>query len=226
MGSVATRVLALAALSRSRFDAPLGTRLEAGVVTDDPNNWWDEAYTGDSPAWDLGRPQPAIERAAERGEIDGHVLDVGCGTGTHARYLAERGHRVTGIDVSSVAIDRARAKTDDPSITFRVADALELDSPLGTFDTVLDCGTFHAFEAATRRRYADRLRSVLKPGGRAIVLAFGADAPAELPPHRIDADAISAAFDDGWTVRTRRDARFETTNGPISGILATIGRRG
>lgn len=197
-------------------------------MTDDPNSWWDEAYTGDSPAWDLGRPQPAIERAADCGEIDGRVLDVGCGTGTHARYLAERGHRVTGIDVSSVAIERARAKTTDletAPITFRVADALELEPSSGSFDTVLDCGTFHVFDAETRPRYADRLGTVLTSGGRAIVLAFGADAPAELPPHRIDADAISAAFDDGWTIRACRDEQFETTNGPIPGILATIERR-
>lgn len=193
----------------------------------DGSNWWDDAYA-DDPAWDLGRPQPAVERVVDRGEIDGRVLDVGCGTGTHARYLAERGHPVTGIDVSSVVIERARAKTsgqEGATVTFRVADALELEPSTGSFDTVLDCGTFHVFDAETRRRYADRLGTVLKSGGRAIVLAFGADAPAELPPYRIDTDAIAAAFDDGWAIRTCRDERFETTNGPIPGVLATLERQ-
>jgi len=48
---------------------------------------FDSAYRG-TPPWDIGRPQPAIERLADNGQITGLVLDVGCGTGEHTIYLS------------------------------------------------------------------------------------------------------------------------------------------
>lgn len=195
-------------------------------MSDDSGTWWDEPYDSDDVPWDTGSPQSAIVELAECGAIAGDVLDIGCGLGTHARFLAARGHRVTGIDVSRVAIERARAATTtDLPVTFRVADAFDLDEEFGPFETVLDVGVFHAFDGAERSAYADALRSVTAAGSVAIVLSFGADAPPEMPPNRIDRDRVAAAFDDGWRVEAVRTAPFETTHGAVPGCLATIERR-
>ncbi|HZP89453.1 MAG TPA: hypothetical protein VFC04_00470, partial [Actinomycetota bacterium] len=53
--------------------------------------FFETAYGG-SPAWDIGRPQPAVVRLEEAGEITGSVIDLGCGTGENALFLASRGH--------------------------------------------------------------------------------------------------------------------------------------
>jgi SAM-dependent methyltransferase len=62
----------------------------------DPQRF-EQAYQGQAP-WDTGRPQPAIIKLAEAGQIRGSVLDVGCGTGENLLYLAARGHEACGLD--------------------------------------------------------------------------------------------------------------------------------
>src|SRR5262249_2142601 len=69
----------------------------------------EKAYDG-RPPWDIEGPQPEIVRLAEAGAIDGTVLDVGCGTGENALYLAGRGLDVWGIDFIPKAIEQARDK--------------------------------------------------------------------------------------------------------------------
>ena len=71
---------------------------------------WEDAYKTVSP-WDIGRPQPAFVELVRIGELNrGNTLDVGCGTGENALYLAEKGFSVTGVDLTNRAIAAARAK--------------------------------------------------------------------------------------------------------------------
>src|SRR6266852_8937706 len=71
---------------------------------------WEDAYKT-VPPWDVGRPQPAFVELVRAGELNrGKVLDVGCGTGENALYLAENGFSVIGVDLTSSAITAARAK--------------------------------------------------------------------------------------------------------------------
>lgn len=127
----------------------------------------------DRPAWDIGRPQPAFESLARLGAIEGRVLDVGCGTGDMAIYLAERGHQVVGIDTSAQAIGSARIKAARSASTawFAVHDALELGDLEGCFDTVVDSGCLHLFDDEDRGRYLAGLQRVLRIGGSLHVLA-------------------------------------------------------
>ena len=139
---------------------------------------YDAAYTG-VPNWDIGRPQPAFVRLEEAGLIADPVLDVGCGTGELACFLARRGHRVLGIDLSELAIRQAREKARWRRIDarFLVWDALRLDSLADrgfSFRTVVDSGLYHVLGPAERDRLAAGLERVLEPGGLYAVLG---DAP-------------------------------------------------
>ena len=105
---------------------------------------YDQIYRAGGPPWEIGGPQPAI--AAVLGAVKGpKVLDLGCGSGDLAIELARRGFEVTGIDISAVAIDQARAKAaaEGLSIEFEVQDATKLSLGSGPFDSIFDSGLLH-----------------------------------------------------------------------------------
>lgn len=128
-----------------------------------------------APAWDVGRPQRAVYDLDTAGEIPRGVLDVGCGAGEHALFLAGRGHVVCGVDPSARAIARAsrRARQRQLPISFVTEELTRLERLGRSFDAALDAGTFHRVELDKRADYARALASVVRPGGRLFLLCFG-----------------------------------------------------
>jgi SAM-dependent methyltransferase len=193
---------------------------------------WDSSYAGSvPPPWDIGHPQPAFARLAARGALAGQVLDVGCGTGEQTLLAASSGARALGVDLSPLAIERARAKAADRGITarFEVADALSLGDLELTFDTVTDSGLFHVFDDESRVRYVASLASVLRPAGRLYLMCFSDRQPGSFGPRRVSQDELRAAFGDGWTIIAIEADTFEINPGSFGTVtaqawLATIGR--
>lgn len=189
---------------------------------------WDASYRDGPAPWDTGHPQPAIVRVAEAGRIVGDVLDAGCGTGEHVLLVASLGHRVLGVDVAATAIAMAREKAAARGVRaeFAVADALALESLGRTFDTVLDCGLLHTFDADERPRYTASLARVTRPGSTVFVLCFSDESP-DTGPHPVSEPELRAAFADGWQVisieRSRVETRFHGDAGAPA-WLATIRR--
>lgn len=168
-----------------------------------PTDSWDSSYTGDTPApWDIGRPQLRFRRLADQGLLTGQLLNAGCGTGEHALLAAASGAQVTGVDIATTAIGRARAKAAERSlrVRFEVASALNLADLGATFDTVLDSGLFHVFGDDNRDRYVASLGSVLRPGGSLYLMCFSELQPGDVGPRRVTQDELRGAFADGWTV--------------------------
>jgi SAM-dependent methyltransferase len=128
-----------------------------------------------APAWDVGRPQRAVYELDVAGEIPRSVLDVGCGTGEHALFLAGRGHVASGVDPSARAIARAtrRARERQLPVAFMTEELSRLERLGRSFDGALDAGSFHRVELDKRADYARALASVVRPGGRLFVLCFG-----------------------------------------------------
>lgn len=175
---------------------------------------FESSYQGQAP-WDIPAPQPAFVGLEESGEITGSVLDLGCGTGENALYLAARGHEVRGIDFVPAAIDRARAKAKarGMDVRFDVGDVLAVDALGSTFDTVIDCGLFHTFEDDDRAAYVDALARVVRPGGRYHVLCFSDAEPPGEGPRRVSQAELRRAFSASWHVGAIREARFQTLEG-------------
>jgi SAM-dependent methyltransferase len=95
----------------------------------------------------------------------GRALDAACGTGRHARKLADAGHEVVGVDVSPEMLERARAGL--PQATFHEGDLRALDEPDASFDLVV-CGLALAHLPDVGAGVAELAR-VLRPGGRLVV---------------------------------------------------------
>ncbi|MFJ4650556.1 class I SAM-dependent methyltransferase [Nocardia sp. NPDC088792] len=185
---------------------------------------YDAIYAGRSPIgarapWDIGRAQPVFTDLAARHRITGDVLDAGCGTGELALLLARHGHAVTGVDLSAVAIEQARAKAteDGLPIEFVVGDALTLPGYRDRFDTVVDCGLFDVCPRPAQAAYAAAVHRACRTGATVFMLELSAAATGsvlagfaqlgvpprafEQLPQLVPAD-LAAAFADGWQTLT------------------------
>ena len=106
---------------------------------------FDALYRGESPAdgvapvttppWDNKEPSESVIGWLAGGWIHGDILDIGCGLGDNAIYLAKNGYPVTGLDISSTALSTARQRADDAGVevTFAVADSTKLDGYTAAF---------------------------------------------------------------------------------------------
>jgi SAM-dependent methyltransferase len=170
-----------------------------------------------TPPWDIGRPQPALQAVADSGQVRGEVLDVGCGTGEHALMSAALGLDATGVDAAPVAIERAEAKAAERGLTARfiVGNVLDLPSLGRQFDTVLDSAMFHVLEDTDRGPYVESLHSVLRPGGRYVMLCFSERQPGDWGPRRITQDEIRQSFATGWRVDSIEPAELDLTAEPF-----------
>jgi cyclopropane fatty-acyl-phospholipid synthase-like methyltransferase len=156
------------------------------------------------------------------------VLDVGCGTGENALFLAARGHPVVGVDVAPTAIERARAKLAGSALraTFLVHDALELGALRQRFTTALDCGVFHVFGDGDRMRYVESLAAALGPGGVLQLLCFSDEEPPGPGPRRVSQWELREAFRGAFVPTRIREGLFRSQLHPggAKAWIATLTR--
>jgi SAM-dependent methyltransferase len=121
--------------------------------------------------WHLSRVSPELLAAEADNWLGkpGSVLDIGCGLGVELAYLAQEGWRACGIDVSAIALQRARA--DHAEVAFIEADALRLPFATRAFDLVLDRGCFQYLDPQQRQAYSAEAERVLRPDGRMLLRA-------------------------------------------------------
>jgi SAM-dependent methyltransferase len=152
-------------------------------------------WLGDVP-WDTGISPPEL-LAFLGSHSPGRALDLGCGTGTNALTMAERGWQVTAIDFSSRALRVARRRCAHAggAIVLARGDVAEMRAATGVYDLALDIGCFHSLEPGRRSSYARSLRQRVRPGTTFLLYAFLAEA---------------ASAPIGWPSRDEVDSTFST----------------
>jgi SAM-dependent methyltransferase len=129
---------------------------------------WDRKYA----EREHPRADPSPLLVAEVGDLPpGRALDLACGEGRNALWLAARGWQVRGVDFSSVAIARARerAAREGLAADFVLADLLEYEPEPEAFDLVLVL--YLQLPAPERRLVLGRAASAVRPGGTFLLLA-------------------------------------------------------
>jgi 2-polyprenyl-3-methyl-5-hydroxy-6-metoxy-1,4-benzoquinol methylase len=179
---------------------------------------FDERYkTGNTP-WELERPDSNLIEMIKKENIPPcKTLEVGCGTGSNAIWLAQNKFDVTGIDFSSLAIEKAKTKSQKQGveIQFLVKDFFEPAKGEADFDLIFDRGCFHSFEEKEDRiTFAENVSLHLKEGGRWFSIIGNADAgPRDTgPPRRSALDIITAVepcFEIVFLVSGRFDSSRE-----------------
>jgi SAM-dependent methyltransferase len=167
---------------------------------------WDARYSARGAMWS-GRPNGRL--VAEVGGLTpGRALDVGCGEGADAIWLARRGWTVTAIDVSDVAVSRAReaAQLAGATVDWVCGDVLQTRFPAHSFDLV--SMQYPALPKATGEVGVRSLLDAVRPGG--LLLAVYHDLDEEHREHMkargidpadyIGADELGGLLDEDFTV--------------------------
>jgi SAM-dependent methyltransferase len=178
-----------------------------------PHPSWNESYASGQLPWDTGQPEPLlIEFVTSAAVTPGATLEIGAGTGTNAIWMAERGFDVIGVDVSPLAVERARAKMEGRALRCRFAalDFLAAPPPVGPFQFVFDRGCFHVFdEPDERQRFAARVAAALAPGGLWLSLIGSTEgSPREMGPPRRSAYEVTLAIEPALEIVELRSAEF------------------
>lgn len=166
---------------------------------------WDARYNErDGPRWS-GRPNGRL--VAEVTDLaPGRALDVGCGEGADAIWLAQRGWSVAAIDVSEVAVSRARtaAEAAGAAVEWVCGDALETPFPAGSFDLV--SMQYPALPMAAGEAAIRTLLDSIRPGG--LLLAVYHDLDDEHREHLKSQGVDPADYVDADDLRLLLDADF------------------
>jgi len=162
--------------------------------------------------WD-GHPIPERVRVAAESRVKARALDVGCGTGDTAIFLAGRGWDVAGVDFEQRALDRARTKAAAAGVhvNFVHADVARLDrSGIGDgFRLIVDSGLLHGLPDDIRDAYVGHLARLAAPDATLIIGAFPTTGGGK--PRGIDQAEIERRFAPDW------DLRFAGTQEGVSG---------
>lgn len=160
----------------------------------------------------------------------GRALDIGCGTGDTAVYLARHGWRVVGVDFVDKPLREARRKAAGLTVEFVEADVTRLRSaPIEKgFDLVVDSCTLHGMSGPDRDAYVEEVTAIAHPDARLLVMAVLPGASMGVPG--ISAHEVERRFAAGWELldhgvepsldrKGRNAARyylFARSDGPLS----------
>lgn len=126
--------------------------------------------------WNVETPPQFLAELLDSGKIQPcKAIDLGCGAGNHAVYLAGKGFDVTGIDFSPTAIRLAKENADKKSVkcNFFVADVVsELDKVRQTWDFAYDWGLLHHIFPQQRKKYIKNVHRILNRSAKYLSLCF------------------------------------------------------
>ncbi len=156
--------------------------------TDDVNrvvaeSFWDELYGKQERVWS-GNPN-AILVGKVTGLTSGTALDLGCGEGADAIWLAQQGWRVTAVDVSQTALRRAEGHAESAAVSKNIdwqQHDLTFSFPDGSFDLV-SAQFLHSPVDFPRERILRTAAGAVAPGGRLLVVGH-AGVPPWAPNHQ------------------------------------------
>lgn len=174
---------------------------------------WETHYQDPHPPWETGHPSTELQRVvAEEKVARGRALDIGCGSGINAVWLAQQGFDVVGIDFSTIAIERARARARAAGVRvdFREADIGAAPDLGGPFRFFLDRGCYHVFRRdGQTAAYFQALTGWTAPHTRGLVLAGNAREKMEPGPPVVSEEELRGDWEPAFTIHWLRELRFD-----------------
>ncbi len=178
---------------------------------------WDIQYRRCRPIWDTGRPTSQLcDLVRNWPVLPCRALELGCGAGANALWLARQGFNVTAIDLSPDAIQRARRSAVRAGVTvdFRTGNLCDPETLTGTYDFFFDCGCYGAVRLADREGYYKAVLRLLRPGALGLLLVGNADEPEqEDGPPVMTAEELCAEWQPAFHILGLHACRFDAMAG-------------
>jgi SAM-dependent methyltransferase len=173
---------------------------------------WNQRHQSASP-WESGKPCAELQRVLQEYAIAPcRALELGCGNGVNAAFLASRGFEVTAVDVSGEVLKRAR--TTAPNVNFVHSDVLKLDDLGAPFDFVFDRG-YYQHGRVEREAFERVLERVTRPGSRYLAIMPNANDTSVNAPRAVRDQDLCSDLARLFRLVQLRECRFDavTLNG-------------
>jgi len=174
---------------------------------------WDSDYRGKTPAlWDIGRPADELQKVVVAGKIGKcRVVDMCCGSGSDAIYLANKGFDVTAIDVAPTALAQAEEKATKANAHVRWVLADILAPPdLKPFDFIYDRGCYHVVRDQNLAAYLETVRRFSHPGTQFLLLAARRDEQSAGGSSGVTEEELRFDFLNKFDIEWLREIRLES----------------
>ena len=150
-------------------------------------------------------------------------LDLGTGPATQAIWLAKRGFKVIGSDLSEAAINRAREiYANEENVNFIVDDILNSKFKDNEFDYIFDRGCFHVLLPADRQKYISKIKQILKKDGILFLKCFSDKEPRQEGPYKFSAEQIRDLFGESFRIDSIKETVYQGTLNPFPKALFVV----
>jgi SAM-dependent methyltransferase len=198
------------------FGAASCGRREQEMLMSENVDFADRYARGETP-WDSGKPSDELLRVLDAEKFTGSsVLEFGCGTGTNAIALAQRGYQVTAVDIveQAIKIARKKARTAAVDVDFRVADILRVDLG-GPYDILFDRRVYHCLRTVDLARFQAFLKKTTRSRSWWLSLAGNSREDTDPGPPVVSEEEIRAELGPLFDIIELREFRFTTNDAKL-----------
>jgi SAM-dependent methyltransferase len=154
---------------------------------------------------------------------DGKFLDLGTGPATQAMWLAKRGFKVIGSDLSEAANNRARKiDANEKGVNFIVDDILNSNLKENEFSHIFDRGCFHVRSPGDRQKYTRQIKRILKANGILFFKCFGDKELMQEGPYKFSQDEIRDLFNESFQIDSIKETVYQGTVDPFPKALFVV----
>lgn len=183
----------------------------------DRTQHWNQRYETGSTPWDSGLPSLELRRVIKEADVQPcRVLELGCGTGTNALLLVRLGFDVTAVDLSPLAIEKAKEKASKAGVevSWMCRDVCSIEKPDQTYPLVFDRGCFHCIRRDVGVEcILATLERVTATGSRLILLTGNANEKRDHGPPGLFEEDIRNDLGGLFEINQLRPFRFEDEGG-------------
>ena len=187
---------------------------------------YDEKYSTDNYYWGITPNTLCYEIMRLKPPIEPFkVLDIGCGEGKDAVFLARNGYKVTAFDISDQGLSKAKKLADNCKVKVDFFKANVCDFMLESdYDIIFSSGVFHYIPLNVRERIVNNLKSHTKATGINVINVFVKKPFIPLPPDAEESELSAEDWKSGelftyyhdWLLRRNEEKIFDCNSGGIS----------